>query len=149
LTNFGAGNDNHSSNTFTNGDLPVEPGIQRELPGKWLLDINTQPVTPCICLGTIPLKIAITFRRRIARPMAAPGRTTTFPILPYLFTQVSGKPAPIINDPNSTYNFSTIPQIDLLRLFPQFPEVFPAFQSLWQPDYQLLQVRFEKRWPHG
>ena len=36
LTNFGAGNDNHSSNTFTNGEIyQWNLGIQRELRGKW------------------------------------------------------------------------------------------------------------------
>ena len=68
----------------------------------------------------------------------------------YLFTQVSGKPAPIINDPNSTYNFATIPQIDLLRPFPQFPGSFSGFpEFVANSDYQSLQVRFEKRLAYG
>ena len=68
----------------------------------------------------------------------------------YLFTQVHGKPAPIINDPNSTYNFAIVPQIHLLRPFPEFPGSFSGFpEFVANSDYQSVQVQFEKRLAYG
>jgi len=59
-------------------------------------------------------------------------------------------PAPVINDPNSIYNFSTVPQINLLRPYPQFPGSFSGFpEFVANSNYESLQVRFEKRLAYG
>jgi hypothetical protein len=132
LTNFGAGNDNHSSNTFTNGQIyQWNLGIQRELPGQWLLDVNYSASHSV----HLPWNYSTENRNYIsAANRLKYGTEGLYNNVPnpfqYLFTQVSGKPAPIINDPNSTYNFATIPQIDLLRPFPQFPGSFFRFSGV-------------------
>jgi len=68
----------------------------------------------------------------------------------YLFTQVPGRPAPIFDVADSIYNDPTVPQIDLLRPYPQFPGSFSGFpEFIATSNYESLQVRFEKRLSHG
>jgi len=151
MTLFGESNDNHSSNTFTNGQIyQWSLGIQRELPGNWLIDVNYSASHSV----HLPWNYSTENRNYIsAANRLKYGTVGLYNNVPnpfqYLFTQVPGKPAPIINDPNSVYNFDTIPQIDLLRPFPQFTYFtgFPEFVA--NSDYQSLQVRFEKRLAYG
>ncbi len=152
LSNYGSSNYNHTSNTFTNGEIyQWNLGLQRELPGQWLLDINYSASHSV----HLPWNYSTENRNFIsAANRLKYGTEGLYNNVPnpfqYLFTQVPGKPAPIINDPNSTYNFSTVPQIDLLRPFPQFPGGFAGFpEFVANSDYQSLQVRFEKRLAYG
>ncbi len=71
-------------------------------------------------------------------------------LVPNPFYQLFQGPNAIFNEPESTYNNSTIPQINLLRPFPQFDG---GFSGLLYPAatarYNSLQVRFEKRYSGG
>lgn len=152
LTLWGEGNGNHTSNTFTNGQIyQWNYGFQRELPGLWLLDVNYSASHSV----HLPWNYSTENRNYIsAANRLAYGTAGLYNNVPnpfqYLFTQVPGKPAPLINDPNSIYNFSTVPQIDLLRPYPQFPGSFTGFpEFVADSDYQSLQVRFEKRLAYG
>jgi hypothetical protein len=67
----------------------------------------------------------------------------------FLFTQVPGMPAPIFNEPASRYNLPTIPQINLLRPFPQFDGSLTGLPNFGASSaYHSLQVRFQKRTSH-
>ena len=152
MTLWGEGNGNHSSNTFTNGEIyQWNLGIQRELPGRWLLDVNYSANHSV----HLPWNYSTEDRNFIsAANRLAYGSEGLYTNVPnpfrYLFTQVPGKPAPVINDPNSLYNFATVPQIDLLRPFPQFPGSFSGFpEFVANSNYESLQVRFEKRLAYG
>jgi hypothetical protein len=66
-----------------------------------------------------------------------------------LFMQMPGMPAPIFNEPSSIYNNPTIPEINLLRPFPQFDGQFAGLTLLGASAiYHSLQVRFQKRASH-
>jgi hypothetical protein len=152
LTLWGEGNGNHTSNTFTNGQVyQWNYGIQRELPGQWLLDINYS-ANHSVHLPwnySTENRNYISAANRLAYTTA--GLNTNVPNpFQYLFVQVPGMPAPVINDPNSIYNFATIPQINLLRPYPQFPGSFSGFpEFVANSNYESLQVRFEKRLAYG
>lgn len=152
LTLWGEGNGNHTSNTFTNGEIyQWNYGIQRELPGKWLLDINYSANHSV----HLPWNYSTQNRNFISAAdrlkYGTEGLNKNVPNpFQYLFVQVPGKPAPVINDPNSIYNFATVPQIDLLRPYPQFPGSFSGFpEFVANSNYESLQVRFEKRLAYG
>jgi hypothetical protein len=152
LTLWGEGNSNHTSNTFTNGQIyQWNYGFQRELPGKWLLDVNYSANHSV----HLPWNYSTENRNYISAAnrvqYGTAGLYTNVPNpFQYLFVQLPGKPAPVINDPNSIYNFSTIPQIDLLRPYPQFPGQFTGFpEFVANSNYQSAQVRFEKRLAYG
>jgi len=152
LTLWGEGNTNHTSNTFTNGQIyQWNYGFERELPGQWLLDVNYSASHSV----HLPWNYSTENRNYISAALRTQyGTAGLFNNVPnpfqYLFVQVPGKPAPIINDPNSPYDLSTVPQIDLLRPFPQFPGSFTGFpEFVANSNYQSLQVRFEKRLAYG
>lgn len=152
LTLWGEGNGNHTSNTFTNGQIyQWNVGVQRQLPGQWLLDVNYS-ANHSVHLPwnySTENRNYISAASRLAYGTA--GLSTNVPNpFQYLFVQLPGQPAPVINDPNSIYNFATIPQIDLLRPYPQFPGSFTGFpEFVADSNYESLQVRFEKRLGYG
>ena len=152
LTLWGEGNGNHTSNTFTNGQIyQWNYGIQRELPGKWLLDVNYS-ANHSVHLPwnySTENRNVISTADRLKYGTAGLNANVPNPFQ-YLFVQVPGMPAPVINDPNSIYNFSTVPQINLLRPYPQFPGSFSGFpEFVANSNYESLQVRFEKRLSYG
>jgi hypothetical protein len=56
---------------------------------------------------------------------------------------------PIFNEPDSRYNQSTIPLVNLLRPFPQFDGDFEGLPRLEASSwYNSLQIRFQKRTTH-
>lgn len=58
-------------------------------------------------------------------------------------------PGAIFNEPDSIYNDAQIPEINLLRNFPQFDGSFSGLTRLTaQSTYDSLQVRFQKRASH-
>lgn len=133
LTLWGEGNGNHTSNTFTNGQIyQWNYGFERELPGQWLLDINYSASHSV----HLPWNYSTENRNVISTADREKyGTTGLYDNVPnpfqYLFVQLPGRPAPVINDPNSIYNFATVPQIDLLRPYPQFPGPSAASRCLW------------------
>ena len=74
----------------------------------------------------------------------------------YLFNDVPNPfqpffqgPSAIFNEPASQYNLDTIPQINLLRPFPQFNGSFQALPNFGANSwYHSLQLRFQKRATH-
>ncbi len=76
------------------------------------------------------------------------------PFLPLFVADTSGCPGAasgnqIINEPTSIYNDCTIPQINLLRPFPQFDGAFSGLTRLSAESfYNSLQVRFQTRPSH-
>jgi hypothetical protein len=152
LTLYGADNGNHTSNNFTNGQIyQWNYGFQRELPGQWLIDVNYSASHSV----HLPWNYSTENRNYVsAANRLKYGTVGLYNNVPnpfqYLFVQVPGKPAPIINDPNSGYDFATIPQIDLLRPYPQFTGSFSGFpEFVANSNYESLQVRFEKRIAYG
>ena len=67
----------------------------------------------------------------------------------FLFAPVAGMPAPIFNEPSSIYNNDKIPEINLLRPYPQFNGQFSGLTLLGASAiYHSLQIRFQKRPSH-
>jgi hypothetical protein len=65
------------------------------------------------------------------------------------FQPLFSGPNAIFNEPDSLYNNGQIPQINLLRPYPQFDGPFEALPLLEAESfYNALQVRFEKRASH-
>lgn len=144
--------DNHASNTFRNGEIyQWNVGIQRELPGKWLLDVNYSASHGV----HLPWNYSTENRNFISAANRLKYGTAGLAALvpnPFqsLFTQVAGQPAPIFHEPDSLYNDPTVPQIDLLRPFPQYAGGFSGFpEFVANSNYESLQVRFEKRLAYG
>ena len=152
LTLWGEGNSNHTSNTFTNGQIyQWNYGFQRELPGKWLLDVNysaNHSVHLPWNYSTENRNLISTANRLAVRYRGAVHQCSQS--VPIPVCAGSGQTRPIINDPNSIYNFSTVPQIDLLRPYPQFPGTLHWISGVCgQLQLSVAQVRFEKRLAYG
>jgi hypothetical protein len=152
LTLWGFDNDNHTSNTFRNGEIyQWNFGVQRQLPGDFLVEVNYSASHAT----HLPWNYSTENRNFVSRAnREAYGTAGLYAQVPnpfqFLFTQLPGKPAPIFNEPDSIYNFPTVPQIDLLRPYPQFPGAFSGFpEFVANSDYESLQLRFEKRLSHG
>jgi hypothetical protein len=152
LTRWGYSNHNRGSNTFRNAEIyQWNFGVQRDLPGNVLLEVNYSANRST----HLPWNYAaedrnfISAARRLAYGTAGLNALVPNPFR-YLFTQVPGRPAPIFNEPDSIYNDPTIPQIDLLRPYPQFTGSFAGFaEFVAVSNYQSMQVRFEKHLSHG
>ncbi|HVS87933.1 MAG TPA: TonB-dependent receptor [Candidatus Acidoferrum sp.] len=68
---------------------------------------------------------------------------------PNPFQSLFQGPSAIFNEPDSIYNNGTIPEINLLRPFPQFDGAFSGLTLLTaSAAYHSLQVRFQKRANH-
>jgi hypothetical protein len=152
LTLWGYGNGNHASNTFRNAEIyQWNFGIQHEFPGSILIDVNYSANRST----HLPWNYSTENRNYISRANREKyGSAGLSALVPnpfrYLFTQVPGRPAPIFNEPDSIYNDPTIPQIDVLRPYPQFSGDYSGFpEFVATSNYEALQVRFEKRFSHG
>jgi hypothetical protein len=65
------------------------------------------------------------------------------------FQPLFSGPNAIFNEPDSVYNDPEIPQINLLRPFPQFDGAFTGLPLLTASSwYQAMQIRFQKRAGH-
>lgn len=67
----------------------------------------------------------------------------------FLFTQLPGMPAPIFNEPDSSYNLDFISVGTLLHPFPQFGGFSGLPKLIASSRYNALLVRFQKRPSHG
>lgn len=152
LTLYGYNNHNHGSNTFRNAEIyQWNLGIQRELPGDVLVELNysANRSTHLPWNYSTENRNYISAANRVAYGSAGLGALVPNPFQ-FLFQQLPGTPAPIFSEPDSIYNDPTIPQIDLLRPYPQFPGTFAGFpEFVATSSYQSMQVRFEKRLSHG
>ncbi len=152
LTLYGYNNHNHGSNTFRNAEIyQWNLGIQRELPGDVLVEVNysANRSTHLPWNYSTENRNYISAANRVAYGTAGLAALVPNPFQ-FLFTQVPGRPAPVFNEADSIYNDPTIPQVDLLRPYPQFPGIFAGFpEFVATSTYQSAQVRFEKRLSHG
>jgi len=155
LTEWGYGNGNHNSLEFHNGTIyQWNIGIERQVSPSTLIEVNYsanrsvhlpwnfKPITR----GNRNY-VSIADREKWGTSGLAALVPNPFQ---YLFTQVSGMPAPIFNEPDSIYNDPSIPRLNLLRPYPQFDGTFaglPFFAA--SGSYQSLQVRFERRTSRG
>ncbi|MBS1851183.1 MAG: TonB-dependent receptor [Acidobacteria bacterium] len=159
LTLYGLENFNHAGLSVRNAEIyQWNLGVQRQLPGNMLIEVNysanrsthlpwdkslrsqnyvsaedrvkCDPNDPSIC-GTAYLN------EQVPNPFQ------------YLFVQLPGMPAPLFNEPTSSYNNDTIPRVNILRPYPQFVALYGYTPFSAASLYNSLQVRFEKRLSHG
>jgi hypothetical protein len=152
LTEWGFNDVNNASNTLRNPEIyQWNFGIQRELPGKWLLDVNYSAShnTHLPWAYSTENRNFISAANRLKYGTNGLAAEVPNPFQ-YLFTQVSGQPAPIFNEPDSLYNDPTVQQIYLQRPYPQYAGAFYGFpEFVATSNYESLQVRFEKRLAYG
>ncbi|HKX00315.1 MAG TPA: TonB-dependent receptor [Bryobacteraceae bacterium] len=152
LTLYGYNNHNHGSNTFRNAEIyQWNLGVEREIPGNVLVELNysANRSTHLPWNYSTENRNYISAANRLAYGTAGLASHVPNPFQ-FLFQQLPGQPAPIFNLADSIYNDPTIPQIDLLRPYPQFPGTFAGFpEFVATSSYQSMQVRFEKRLSHG
>jgi hypothetical protein len=159
LTLYGLENFNHASLNVRNAEIyQWNLGVQRQFGGSMLIEVNysanrsthlpwdkslrsqdfvsatdrvkCDPTDPTVC-GTAYLN------EQVPNPFQ------------YLFVQLPGQPAPIFNEPTSSYNNDTLPRVNILRPYPQFQALYGFTPFEAQSRYNSLQIRFEKRYSHG
>jgi hypothetical protein len=151
LAKWGFSNGNHDSLNFSNGEIyQWNFGIQRELPGGLMVEVNYSASRSTHLpwnSGTGNLnRLSVEDRTGYTKAQLSSQVPNPFQ---YLFTQVAGKPAPIFNEPTSLYNDATIRLVDVLRPYPQFRGTFSGFSTFnATARYNSMQVRFEKRATH-
>ncbi len=155
LTLWGYGNGNHDSLVFRNGEIyQWNFGIERQVSNSTLIEVNYS-ANRSVHLPWNFKPLTRGNRNFIgAADREKWGTSGLEQLVPnpfqYLFTQVPGMPAPIFSEPDSIYNDSTVPRLNVLRPFPQFDGTFaglPFFAA--SGSYNSLQVRFERRTSHG
>ena len=134
LTLYGLENFNHASLNVRNAEIyQWNLGVQHQFGGSMLIEVNysanrsthlpwdkslrsqdfvsatdrvkCDPNDPTVC-GTAYLN------EQVPNPFQ------------YLFVQLPGQPAPIFNEPTSSYNNDTIPRVNILRPYPQFQALY-------------------------
>ncbi|HSS97744.1 MAG TPA: TonB-dependent receptor, partial [Terriglobales bacterium] len=164
LAEWGFANENDlGTDTARNGDIyQWNLGVQHLLPGQIVIsvDYSANRSTHLPWAGTNSTRnrnfLSSTVRNQLVEsmnPTHDPGNndvsnylnnTVANPFQP-LFTG----PNAIFNEPDSLYNEDEIPQLNLLRPFPQFDGSFTGLPNLganaW---YHSLQIRFQKRASH-
>lgn len=147
LTGWGFSTNNNLSDTFRNAEIyQWNLGIQRELPGSLLIDVNysANRTTHMVDNGA---------RNRNILSVAARttwGTAGMSELVPNPFQYLFQGPNAIFDQPTSSYNDPEIARRILLRPFPQYDGPFqglPQFDA--NIDYHALQVRFEKRYSYG
>jgi len=155
LSMWGYGNGNHNSLEFHNGTIyQWNFGIERQLSASTMIDVNYS-ASRSVHLPWNFKPLTRGNRNYVSQADREKwGTAGLSELVPnpfqYLFTQVAGMNQPIFTEPDSIYNDATIPRIDLLRPYPQFPGSFaglPFFAAT--ASYNSLQVRFERRASHG
>ena len=155
LTMWGYGNGNHNSLEFHNGTIyQWNFGIERQLSPSTLIDVNYS-ASRSVHLPWNFKPLTRGNRNFVSKAdrekWGTSGLAEQVPNpFQYLFTQVDGMAEPVFSEPDSIYNDATIPRIDLLRPYPQFPGSFaglPTFNA--SAAYHALEVRFERRTSHG
>jgi hypothetical protein len=148
LTNWGFSNSNNLSDTFRNAEIyQWNLGIERELPGSLLIEVNYS------ASRSTHLPDNSRARNRNFISIEAREQWGTAGLakqVPNPFQYLFQGPDAIFDQPTSLYNDPTIPRRNLLRPYPQFDSSFaglPPFDAF--ADYHSLQIRFEKRYSHG
>ncbi|PYU87822.1 MAG: hypothetical protein DMG08_27210 [Acidobacteria bacterium] len=149
LDRWGFSNSNNLSDTFRNAEIyQWSLGIQRELPGNVLIDVNYSANHSTHLPDNDDLARNKNFVSREDREKW--GSRGLNEQIPNPFQYLFQGPDAIFNEPTSLYNDPTLRRQLLLRPFPQFSGSFrgsPAFDAI--VNYHSLQVRFEKRYSYG
>lgn len=152
-TRWGFGNSANLSDEFRNAEIyQWNIGIQRELPGSILFEVNySGNRSTHLPFGSRTARNRNIISRAAREQWGTAGLAQLVPNpFQYLFVQLPGRPAPLFNEPASVYNDAMIPRRNLLRPYPQHSSAFagnPPFAA--NASYHALQVRFEKRYSHG
>ena len=148
LSSWGFSNFNHLSDTFRNGEVyQWNLGIQRELPGNMLIDVNysANRSTHMPDNSNARNRNIISIADREKWGSAGLSENVSNP-----FQSLFVGPDAIFNEPTSIYNDPEIPRRNLLRPYPQFDGAFWGLSPMdANIDYHSLQIRFEKRYSHG
>jgi len=124
-------------------------GIERELPGDMLIEINYSASRST----HLPFNGYDGTRNRnfISRQnREAYGSDGLAELVDNPFQPFFQGPNAIFNEPDSPYNDAQIQRIYLLRPYPQFPGSFGGYpQFIANARYNSFQLRFEKRYSHG
>jgi len=153
-TNWGYDDSNHGSNTFQNAEIyQWNFGIERQLPGQMLLDLNYSANRST----DLPWNYSTENRNFIdakTRETLGPDGLSALVANPFqpLFVSVNGsQPLFSYNDDfDSIYTQPFVPLGNLVRPFPQFNGTFTGFPLfVATSSYHSLQARFEKRPSHG
>ncbi|HEX5412939.1 MAG TPA: carboxypeptidase regulatory-like domain-containing protein [Terriglobia bacterium] len=147
LSLWGYSNNNHGSDTFRTGEIyQWNAGVQHQW-GNTMLEVDY--------VGNrsthLPWNYSTQDRNFINRANREQwGSAGLQDLVANPFQYLFQGPQKIFDAPGSIYNNDTIPRIDLLRPFPQFPGSFSGFPLfVATSSYHALQVRFEKRAGHG
>ncbi len=147
LSLWGYGDENHGSDTFRTGEIyQWNIGIQHQW-GNMMLEADY--------VGNrsthLPWNYSTENRNFInAANRVKYGSAGLAQLVPNPFQYLFQGPQAIFDAPGSIYNNDTIPQINLLRPYPQFDGVFTGFPLfVANSSYHAFQLRFEKRAAHG
>ncbi|HEV2247685.1 MAG TPA: carboxypeptidase-like regulatory domain-containing protein [Terriglobia bacterium] len=147
LSLWGYGDENHGSDTFRTGEIfQWNIGIQHQW-GSMMLEADY--------VGNrsthLPWNYSTENRNFInAANRVQYGTAGLANLVPNPFQYLFKGNQAIFNAPGSIYSDDTIPQINLLRPFPQFDGVFTGFPLfVANSSYHAFQLRFEKRAAHG
>ncbi len=149
LDRWGFSNSNNLSDTFRNGEIyQWNIGIQRELPGSMLVELNYSGNRTTHLSDAGNAARNLNFLSRENREKW--GSQGLSELVPNPFQSFFQGPNAVFNEPTSLYNDDMVSRILLLRPFPQFTGSFyglPRFDA--NVDYHSMQVRFEKRYSYG
>ncbi len=124
-------------------------GIQRELPGDMLIEVNYSSNRS----NHLPFNGYDGTRNRNFISKAAReqyGSDGLAELVPNPFQPYFQGPNAIFNEPDSIYNDAEIERIYLLRPYPQFAGSFGGYpEFIANSRYSALQIRFEKRYSQG
>ena len=147
LNMWGFQSDSNQSETFRNAEIyQWSFSVQRELPGSSVVEMaysaNRSTHLP---FGGTKNRDFISAANR-----AAYGSAGLAKLVPNPFQPLFVGPTAIFSEPDSIYNNATIPQINLLRPYPQFDGDFEGF-ALFSASatYHAMQVKYEKRFTRG
>ncbi|MFN7993134.1 MAG: carboxypeptidase-like regulatory domain-containing protein [Bryobacteraceae bacterium] len=148
LAEWGYNNYNHAGTTNRNAEIyQWNIGFQRQLPGSMLIEVNYSSNRST----HLPWKKSPQNYNFVSTAVREQyGSTGLAQSVPNPFQYLFVGPNAIFNEPDSVYNGDTIPRIDILRPYPQFPGYFGSFPPFAATSrYNALQVRFEKRYSMG
>jgi len=150
LNLWGLANNTQFGYNFRNGEIyQWNAGVQRELKGNLLLEVDyTGSRSHHLPLAYYANKNFVSAANRLKY-----GSLGLSQQVPNPFYSLFQGPNAIFNVPGSNYNNPTLPQINLLRPYPQFDGGFTDWADSGDPQgngqYDALQVRLEKRYSNG
>jgi Carboxypeptidase regulatory-like domain/TonB dependent receptor-like, beta-barrel len=164
LAEWGFGNENDlGTNTARNAEIyQWNFGVQHLLPGQMVIavDYSANRSTHLPWAGTNSTRnrnfLSSAVRNQLVADMNPSHDPNDNSVSDYLNSYVDNPfqplftgPDAIFNEPDSTYNDPQIPQLNLLRPYPQYDGSFTGLPLLVASSwYHAVQVRFQKRASH-